>query len=142
MSSHLACPESLLIPHGITHHTLMSGKKPLLSYHKFCFLKNLKSSSLFQGLPHRQHLNRLMKYHHPPIPTHSPPFIIILTFLRSFLFLPSTQTFIQNEKAKWQQMSSATQFVQTKNRESKAINSFILLCPSVHCFPRQQPLCL
>lgn len=48
VSSHLACPESLLIPHGITHHTPMMGKPPLF-YHKFCFLQNLKSSLLFQG---------------------------------------------------------------------------------------------
>ena len=65
-----------------------------------------------------------MKYHRPPIPTHSPLFIIILTFLRSFLFLSSTQMFIQNEKAKWQQMSSATQFFQRTERAKLLTISF------------------
>jgi len=65
-----------------------------------------------------------VKYHRPPIPTHSLPFIIILTFLRSFLFLPSTQMFIQNEKAKWQQMSSATQFFQRTERAKLLTISF------------------
>ena len=125
-------PSSVLMASPTTHRWWESHR---FSITNFASCKIWKAPYCFRVLPHSQHLNRLMKYHRPPIPTHSSLFVIILTFLRSFLFLPSTKMFIQNEKAKWQQMSSATRFFQTKNPESKAINNFILLCPSVPWFP-------
>lgn len=104
--------------------------------HIVCFLKNFKTY-YFGSLPQSYSLNRLMKHYHPPVQTYNLPFIIILTFLRSYLFLPSTDRWvssvIQNEKAKWQQMSNATViFFQTKHQESKAIKNFIFLCPSIY----------
>lgn len=134
-ASHLACPESLLIPHGITH--TMMGKPPL--YHKFCFLQIWKSYC-FRVTPQSAFKQT------DEIPSSTYPHSCSAVrnnsgHFRSFLSSPQHRCSFKMKKQNGNKCQ-VTRFFQTKNPESKAINNFILLWPSVSgslvpWFPRQ-----
>lgn len=66
------------------------------------FFQNGKSLLLFQvPTPQPALKHWLMTHYGPPIQTHSLPFVILLTFPRSSLFLPSTHRQVWFRDSKW-----------------------------------------
>lgn len=91
----------LKVSASTTPHGLCWERSHIFHIPYFASCKICKTSYCFRSLPNSRHLNRLMKHYRPPIQTHSLPFIIILTFLRSSLFLPSTHRWAWLPDSDW-----------------------------------------